>query len=72
MDIIKNIAFKYYYNCNIIENKNKINIQFSETKYSHLQPNQYYDMIEEIIYDNYIYNNYHTKLSYNNLELLYK
>jgi len=72
MDINKKITTKYYYNCNITEDKNKINIQFSETKYSHLQPDQYYDMIEEIVYNDYIYKNYNTKLNDDSLELLYK
>lgn len=72
MDIITNIASKYYYNCNIIKDTDKINIQFNETLYSHLRPNQYYDMIEEIVYNDYIYKNYNTKLNGGSLELLYK
>lgn len=61
-NIINCIANRYYYNFNLNVVSNSIIIKFTETKYSHLRSDQYFEMLEEIIYDDYIIA-YKTKLS---------
>lgn len=61
-NIINCIANRYYYNFNLNVGSNSIIIKFTETKYSHLRSDQYFEMLEEIIYDDYIIA-YKTKLS---------
>jgi len=61
-NIVNFISNRYCYNFNLVIGYNCIIIKFTETKYSHLRADQYFEMIEEIIYDEYIIN-FKTKLS---------
>jgi hypothetical protein len=59
---IKNIIIRYKYNYKIINNNKYIQIIFIPTQYSYIKDDLYYNMIEEIIYNSYIYYNYNIRL----------
>lgn len=61
-NIVNCIADRYYFNFDFIVEPKYIKITFIETKHSHIRPDQYFEMIEEIIYNEYIIN-FKTKLS---------
>ena len=71
-DIIKPIIHKHNYTYNLTIELDKINITFNKSKYSSIRPDQYCDMINEIIYNDYIYNNYNSKLNDLKLSLFIK
>jgi hypothetical protein len=70
---IKLITNKYYYNYNYITNTttNTIDISFIETKYSSIRPDQYFEMIEEILFNKNIFNYYNTSKLINSQLTLY-
>ena len=62
INIVNPIISRYYYDYNYTVESNCINIIFIKTQYSSLRPDGYYEMIEEIIYNNDIMKNCNTKL----------
>ena len=71
-DILKPIINKHNYDYNLTIELDKINITFIKSNYSSITPDQYCDMINEIIYNDYIYNNYTSKLNDLKLSLFNK
>ena len=71
-DILTLIIHKHNYTYNLAIELDKINITFIKSKYSSIRPDQYCDMINEIIYNDYIYNNYTSKLNDLKLSLFIK
>jgi hypothetical protein len=71
-DILTHIIYKHNYTYNLTIESNEISIIFIKSKYSSIRPDQYCDMINEIIYNDYIYNNYNSKLNDLKLSLFIK
>jgi hypothetical protein len=83
-NIVEEVTRKYYYDYtytikqNYVDRKTDISdiinciiINFIETKYSHIRPDQYFEMTEEIIYNRYIIN-YKTELLRNKIIIFNK